>query len=232
MSFASQVPNSTSTTTTTTTTTTQSVADPNLSPIPVSQSVAGSQATAALLSVVDDHAARTRALQDISFGGHSIGHNMTGGQDVESEGRPPYTHVGIFSISSDCRAGSLCIGTSGLRNVEITDLTSLQAMLAGGIGGCTGDLLMHSLDTVKTRQQGDPHIPPKYTSLGSSYYKIWQQEGLRRGLYGGWIPAALGSFPGTVMFFGTYEWSKRFLIDHGVQQHISYLAAGMHYPAV
>ncbi|KAH7189329.1 mitochondrial carrier domain-containing protein [Fusarium flagelliforme] len=102
----------------------------------------------------------------------------------------------------------------------------LHAMIAGGIGGSTGDLLMHSLDTVKTRQQGDPHVPSKYTSLGQSYYTIWRQEGIRRGLYGGWIPALGGSFPGTVMFFGTYEWSKRFLIDHGVQQHVSYLAAG------
>lgn len=101
-----------------------------------------------------------------------------------------------------------------------------QAMIAGGIGGSTGDLLMHSLDTVKTRQQGDPHVPSRYTSLGQSYYTIWRQEGIRRGLYGGWIPALGGSFPGTVMFFGTYEWSKRFLLDHGVQQHISYLAAG------
>ncbi|PCD19185.1 hypothetical protein FGRA07_05990 [Fusarium graminearum] len=102
----------------------------------------------------------------------------------------------------------------------------LHAMIAGGIGGSTGDLLMHSLDTVKTRQQGDPHVPSRYTSLGQSYYTIWRQEGIRRGLYGGWIPALGGSFPGTVMFFGTYEWSKRFLLDHGVQQHISYLAAG------
>ncbi|KAH7150114.1 mitochondrial carrier domain-containing protein [Dactylonectria estremocensis] len=99
-------------------------------------------------------------------------------------------------------------------------------MLAGGIGGSTGDLLMHSLDTVKTRQQGDPHMPPKYTSLGQSYYTIWRQEGIRRGLYGGWIPALSGSFPGTVLFFGTYEWSKRFLIDHGLQQHLAYLSAG------
>ena len=99
-------------------------------------------------------------------------------------------------------------------------------MLAGGIGGSTGDLLMHSLDTVKTRQQGDPHIPSKYTSLGSSYHTIWRQEGIRRGLYGGWVPALLGSFPGTVLFFGTYEWSKRFLIDRGLQQHLSYLSAG------
>ncbi|KAK7397956.1 hypothetical protein QQX98_012673 [Neonectria punicea] len=87
----------------------------------------------------------------------------------------------------------------------------LHAMIAGGIGGSTGDLLMHSLDTVKTRQQGDPHVPPKYTSLGQSYYTIWNREGIRRGLYGGWVPALSGSFPGTVMFFGTYEW--RFLGD-------------------
>lgn len=65
----------------------------------------------------------------------------------------------------------------------------MQAMLAGGIGGTTGDMLMHSLDTVKTRQQGDPHMPPKYTSMGSTYYTIWRQEGFRKGLYGGVKPA-------------------------------------------
>ncbi|KAK1759463.1 mitochondrial carrier domain-containing protein [Echria macrotheca] len=58
------------------------------------------------------------------------------------------------------------------------------SMLAGGLGGTCGDMLMHSLDTVKTRQQGDPHVPPKYTSLGSSYYQIFRQEGVRRGFLG------------------------------------------------
>jgi hypothetical protein len=99
-------------------------------------------------------------------------------------------------------------------------------MIAGGLGGTTGDMLMHSLDTVKTRQQGDPNFPPKYTSLGSSYYTIWRQEGIRRGLYGGWLPAMMGSFPGTVLFFGTYEWSKRHMLDAGIQPHVAYLAAG------
>lgn len=102
----------------------------------------------------------------------------------------------------------------------------IHSMLAGGLGGTFGDMLMHSLDTVKTRQQGDPHIPPKYTSLGSSYYTILRQEGIRRGLYGGWLPALLGSFPGTVTFFGTYEFSKRHMIDAGVQPHIAYLMSG------
>ncbi|KAI9819324.1 MAG: hypothetical protein M1832_004029 [Thelocarpon impressellum] len=102
----------------------------------------------------------------------------------------------------------------------------LHCMLAGGIGGTTGDLLMHSLDTVKTRQQGDPHIPPKYTSMSTSYATILRQEGIRRGLYGGVFPAFLGSFPGTIIFFGTYEYSKRHLLDAGVNAPMAYLAGG------
>lgn len=103
----------------------------------------------------------------------------------------------------------------------------MHAMLAGGIGGTTGDMLMHSLDTVKTRQQGDPHMPPKYTSMGNTYRTIWRQEGVWRGLYGGVQPAFLGSFSGTVLFFGTYEWSKRFMIDLGIAPSISYFTAGL-----
>ena len=102
----------------------------------------------------------------------------------------------------------------------------LHAMLAGGIGGTTGDMLMHSLDTVKTRQQGDPHLPPKYTSMGNSYYTIFRQEGVRRGLYGGVAPAFLGSFGGTVIFFGCYEWSNRFMVDNGVTPPVAYFASG------
>lgn len=103
----------------------------------------------------------------------------------------------------------------------------LHAMLAGGIGGTTGDMLMHSLDTVKTRQQGDPHMPPKYTSMGNTYYTIWRQEGFRKGLYGGVKPAFLGSFTGTVCFFGAYEWSKRTMIDYGIAPSVSYFTAGL-----
>ncbi|MCJ1481909.1 hypothetical protein MMC06_002070 [Schaereria dolodes] len=102
----------------------------------------------------------------------------------------------------------------------------LHSMVAGGIGGTTGDLLMHSLDTVKTRQQGDPHIPSRYTSMSSSYATIFRQEGFRRGLYSGVTPAFLGSFPGTIIFFGTYEYSKRHLIDSGVHHSLAYLAGG------
>ena len=99
-------------------------------------------------------------------------------------------------------------------------------MLAGGIGGTTGDILMHSLDTVKTRQQGDPHFPPKYSSLSDSYIKIFRQEGFRRGLYGGFTAAMVGSFPGTVAFFGCYEYCKRSLLDKGISPSAAFLASG------
>ncbi|KAJ5665398.1 uncharacterized protein N7477_007846 [Penicillium maclennaniae] len=102
----------------------------------------------------------------------------------------------------------------------------LHAMLAGGIGGCCGDMLMHSLDTVKTRQQGDPTFPPKYTSMGSSYATIYRQEGLCRGLYSGVTPAFLGSFPGTVIFFGVYEFTKRLMLDSGINPSVAYLSGG------
>lgn len=85
---------------------------------------------------------------------------------------------------------------------------------------------MHSLDTVKTRQQGDPNFPPKYTSMGSSYATIFRQEGFFRGLYGGVTPAFLGSFPGTVIFFGVYEFTKRHMLDYGINANIAYLSGG------
>ncbi|KAF5026700.1 hypothetical protein F66182_1207 [Fusarium sp. NRRL 66182] len=154
--------------------------------------------------------------------------SATSGSDFAPS--PEHRHAGWTGRRSESSRSSA--GVASEKNMVGQDVEAegrppyLHAMIAGGFGGSTGDLLMHSLDTVKTRQQGDPHVPSKYTSLGQSYYTIWRQEGIRRGLYGGWVPALGGSFPGTVMFFGTYEWSKRFFIDHGVQQHISYLAAG------
>lgn len=87
-------------------------------------------------------------------------------------------------------------------------------------------MLMHSLDTVKTRQQGDPHFPPRYTTLTSSYATIFRQEGFFRGLYGGVTPAFWGSFPGTMTFFLVYEFTKRRIIDAGVNPNLAYLTGG------
>lgn len=102
---------------------------------------------------------------------------------------------------------------------------SFQCIVAGTIGGSTGDLIMHSLDTVKTRQQGAPLVS-KYFNMGSAYRSIFHEEGLFRGLYAGVTPAILGSIPGTAIFFGTYEFSKRNFVDMGINDTIAPLLAG------
>lgn len=84
---------------------------------------------------------------------------------------------------------------------------------------------MHSLDTVKTRQQGAPLVP-KYLNMTSAYRSIFHEEGLLRGLYAGITPAILGSIPATAIFFGTYEFSKRNLIEMGTNETAAPLVAG------
>ncbi|KAL2825305.1 mitochondrial carrier domain-containing protein [Aspergillus cavernicola] len=146
---------------------------------------------------------------------------------------PPASAVPSVDSNNGIHIGPIRAGTStGLRN-EPSDLDEeeprppyLHAMLAGGTGGTCGDMLMHSLDTVKTRQQGDPHFPPRYTSMTSSYATIYRQEGILRGLYGGVTPALLGSFPGTLIFFGVYEFMKRKMLDAGINPNVAYLSGG------
>ena len=141
---------------------------------------------------------------------------------------PPLKVQTLGRQEEDLRPDTAGLSLSAAKKVEAEGYRPpyIHAMLAGGLGGTMGDMLMHSLDTVKTRQQGDPYLPPRYTSMGNAYYTIFRQEGVVRGLYGGVTPAFWGSFAGTFIFFGAYEWSKRFMIDHGVAPPFAYLSAG------
>lgn len=101
-----------------------------------------------------------------------------------------------------------------------------NVLLAGGVGGAVGDSIMFPLDTVKTRQQGAPTVL-KYRSMTKASLTILREEGLFRGLYGGYTPALLGSFPATMAFFGAYEYTKRlFIIDYAFNETFTHLAAG------
>ncbi|CCH42621.1 putative mitochondrial carrier [Wickerhamomyces ciferrii] len=102
----------------------------------------------------------------------------------------------------------------------------LNCMLAGGFGGAVGDSVMHSLDTVKTRQQGSP-TTTKYKSMFNAYRSIFVEEGIRRGLYGGYGAAMLGSLPSTAIFFATYETTKRLMIhDWQLNDTLAHLTGG------
>ena len=55
-------------------------------------------------------------------------------------------------------------------------------------------VLPASVDTVKTRLQGQPSAnPPKYNNMIHAYSTILREEGVSRGLYSGVAPAMTGS---------------------------------------
>ncbi|OJD17214.1 hypothetical protein AJ78_02651 [Emergomyces pasteurianus Ep9510] len=207
---------SSSSTTTTTTTTTTSTPSPSTAAVSVTAPNAAGLATGVYGDGGRAHATMTTefAVERRSKRARIMGKDEEG-LDAHAHAHA-HAHVAVHAH----------VDVDGDVDVEAARPPYLHSMIAGGIGGTSGDLLMHSLDTVKTRQQGDPHIPPKYTSMSSSYATILRQEGIRRGLYSGVTPALLGSFPGTVIFFGTYEYSKRHMLDAGVNPALSYLAGG------
>lgn len=107
-----------------------------------------------------------------------------------------------------------------------SNIPLLHCALAGAFGGVIGDSVMHSLDTVKTRQQGAPKVS-KYRNMLHAYNTIYIEEGVTRGLYGGYTAAMLGSLPSAGIFFYSYEWTKRLLIDDwGWNDTTSHLIAG------
>ncbi|SCU81974.1 LADA_0C02190g1_1 [Lachancea dasiensis] len=141
---------------------------------------------------------------------------------------PPHeqTHLGKSGKSStgnnEGQAGSDNATNTGSGYSPI-----VHCILAGGIGGAIGDSVMHSLDTVKTRQQGAPNTA-KYKHMLSAYKTIFVEEGIRKGLYGGYSAAMMGSLPSAAIFFGTYEFLKRKMIDDwAVNETVSHLTAGL-----
>ena len=71
------------------------------------------------------------------------------------------------------------------------------SLVSGGVAGTFTDITLFPLDTVKTRLQSG--------SLANRQ--------LVRGLYQGIGPAALASAPSAALFFGTYEFAKKFSSD-------------------
>ncbi|KAF9997046.1 hypothetical protein BGZ80_011076 [Entomortierella chlamydospora] len=110
---------------------------------------------------------------------------------------------------------------------EDPDPPYIDVLVAGGMGGTIADFIMHSVDTVKTRLQGQPSAnPPKYNNMFHAYSTILREEGVSRGLYSGVAPAMTGSLPGTTLYFGTYEYTKRTLTAAGCPDTLAHLAGG------
>lgn len=140
---------------------------------------------------------------------------------------PRNDHQGLNSAPSSPSSPSDPIKSPENETISQKVSPIINCMLAGGLGGVVGDSSMHSLDTVKTRQQG-LLFNPKYKNMIPAYLTIFKEEGFFRGLYGGYTPAILGSLPSTAAFFGTYEYTKRrFINDYNMNETVSYFIAGV-----
>ncbi|KAJ3412301.1 hypothetical protein HDV05_000959 [Chytridiales sp. JEL 0842] len=102
----------------------------------------------------------------------------------------------------------------------------IDTIISGGLAGAIADTAMHSMDTIKTKMQGQitQGTSSKYNSVAQSLRVIYAEEGLR-GLYSGVLAASAGSLLSTLVYFGSYESLKRKFLDDGANPTVSYLAA-------
>ncbi|KAG0287230.1 hypothetical protein BGZ97_007159 [Linnemannia gamsii] len=146
-------------------------------------------------------------------------------EDSNNHNNKNHKNLSIFSqLPSETLQRSL--PPTGLHEKDAEkDPPYIDVLIAGGMGGTIADFLMHSVDTVKTRLQGQPSAtPPKYHNMFHAYGTILREEGVARGLYSGVAPAM--TVPGTTLYFGTYEYTKRTLTSAGVPDTLAHLAGG------
>lgn len=115
-----------------------------------------------------------------------------------------------------------------LQNIQIkeTGPPIIIHGISGGLAGTLADAVLHPLDTLKTRMQGQlTSKSVKYSGFLPTISIIIKEEGIR-GLFGGFSASLLGSLSGQTMYFLSYELVKRKLLDMHVTPEASYFVAG------
>lgn len=85
----------------------------------------------------------------------------------------------------------------------------ISDLVAGAAAGLACDLVLHPVDTVKSRLHVQRGPPFKYRSMFHGFRLIAQQEGVRRGLYAGFGAVLAGTIPTHAVMFAGYKAVKR-----------------------
>ncbi len=88
------------------------------------------------------------------------------------------------------------------------DKTVLVSMISGLFSSSIAKLITHPIDTLKARIQVETKASEK---ISNAFRSLIQKEGLS-GLYRGINVSVLGSIPGGVLYFGSYEYAKKNLL--------------------
>lgn len=89
-----------------------------------------------------------------------------------------------------------------------SDIYDWRLALAGGLAGGLSNAIIYPIDTVKTMMQTDRNLR-KFPQV----LKKLRTTGYSR-LYAGVTPAVVGSIPSSMLYFGSYEFMKRWLAIH------------------
>ena len=110
------------------------------------------------------------------------------------------TTVGVRLPPSTPRIASAGGGTDHARRTSL-----VRRSLAGGLAGSFATLLLYPIDTVKTmRQSSTMNIQKALSTL--------RARGVMT-VYSGLVPATVGSFASSALYFGSYETAKRLLLS-------------------
>lgn len=90
------------------------------------------------------------------------------------------------------------------KGMEASRLGFSDNLVAGGLGGSAFWLACYPTDVIKSKLQVDSYKSPRYRSMADCARKIVAAEGVG-GLFRGFGPALLRSFPANAVCFATYE---------------------------
>jgi len=91
-----------------------------------------------------------------------------------------------------------------------SDNTVLISMISGILAGSFSKLIMHPVDTLKAIIQVDTSTKQRPTLIGT-FNNIIKNDGALS-LYRGLPIAVIGAIPGSVLYFGSYEYAKKKLL--------------------
>ena len=121
--------------------------------------------------------------------------------------RETWSYATYFAVYYQSRRW---LGAGSGSDGQPSDITPLQAFLAGGASGQCGQLVALPLDAMKVRLQTDDVRAPAYRGMLHAARKIYRADGVS-GFFRGLVPVVLRAFPVNGATFVAFEGSMKLL---------------------
>lgn len=132
-------------------------------------------------------------------------------------GMAPYAGFSFFTFGTLKSIGLAqapnLLGRPSLDNPDVLVLKTHVNLLCGGIAGAIAQTISYPLDVTRRRMQLGAVLPDseKCLTMVQTLKYVYQQHGIRRGLYRGLSLNYIRCIPSQAVAFTTYELMKQFL---------------------